>query len=365
MATTKTSVIFKDFFANKCKISGNCIGKFLLGVILSLVFLPWRLIESAIYYFKAKKVKVREPLFVVGHWRTGTTMTQYMLGQDKSFSFINPLTNYSVNSKLIGWILRKPLTEELKTGRDMDNMQWGVDMPYEDYITFTLWSPLSSWIGNLYPQSAKKYQDYAFVDEMPVKFQRKWYKQYDAMLRKLAVEFPPEYRYLLKSPDATARVKYLSEVYPDSKFVATYRDPYATIRSMIHMQRISYGMFALQEVPDDEALEDFVIEQFKRVYKKYFEDVKSISSDRLIEIKFEDLEKDPLTELKKVYDHFGYDWKKAEEPIRAYVEKVGDYKKNVFDYSPRFIKRINRELDFYFEHYGYEKLDVPERDLNM
>ena len=363
LATTKTSVVFKDFFANKCKLRGNCILKFWLGASLSCIFIPWRLVESLVYSFKIKKVKVQEPVFVVGHWRSGTTIMQYTLGQDKAFSYINPLTNYSVNGSIIGAILRKPLEEELRTGRDMDNMQWGITMPYEDYITFTLWSTYSSWIGNLYPQNARKYQDYAFVDEMPPKFQKKWKKSYDKMLRKFAVKFPEHYRYLLKSPDASARVKFLSELYPDAKFIATYRDPYATIRSMIHMQRISYNMFSLQKDPTDEELETFVIEQFKRIYHKYFDDLKSLPEDKIVEVKFEDLEKDTMGEVKKIYDKFGWDFESCKDDIQAYIDGVGDYKKNVYDYSPRFIKRINDELGFYFEHYGYEKLPVPEETI--
>ena len=97
--------------------------------------------------------------------------------------------------------------------------------------------------------------------------------------------------------------------------------------------------------------------------KKYFADIKTLPEDRFIEIKFEDLEIDTLGEIKKIYDKFGWDFDMCKEDMQDYVNNVGDYKKNVFDYSPRFIKRINDELDFYFEHYGYEKLKVPEETM--
>ena len=364
LATSKTSVVLKDLLDNKCKIKAKYIPKFCLGLGLSMLFAPFRWVESAAYHGRIKKAKVVAPVFVLGHWRTGTTFLQYMLGQDARFSYITPLSSYGVNTGVFKKIIYGPLKQEVDNGREMDNMKWGIDKPYEEYITFTLWSPYSSWLNMLYPKASERYLDHAFVDEMPAKFQKKWFRSYDKMLRKFVSQLPAGTHLLLKSPDVNARVKYLSEVYPDAQFVNIYRNPYAVLRSTIHMMRIVFGYFALQDAPTDAELEDLVFYQFKRIYTKYFEDIKSIDPARIADLKFEDFERDPMPMLEQVYRRFGWDWEAAKPSVQAYWDSLAGYEKNVFDYEPRFIKRVNDEMGFYFEHYGYEMMPVPDQTIN-
>ena len=361
LATSRTSVVLKDWLDAHCRVKPRHWLRFALGLTLSVLFAPCRIVERILYARRIRRTRVPAPVFVLGHWRTGTTLLQYMLGQDPSMRFVTPLASYSVNSALIKAIMRKPLEQEVAKGRDMDNMKWGIDKPYEEYITFTLCSPYSSWTHNLYPQDRVRYLDYAFVDELPPRLQAKWQRRYDYMLRKFATAFPEGSHFLLKSPDVNARAKYLSQVYPDACFVNIYRNPYAVIRSTIHMMRIVYGYFALQDVPTDEELEDFVFYQFKRIYTKYFEDLESIDPARIVELRFEDFEQDPMPLLRDVYARFGWDWQAAEAPIRAYWDSLEGYEKNVFDYTPHLIARVNDELGFYLEHYGYTPLEVPDQ----
>ena len=53
--------------------------------------------------------------------------------------------------------------------------------------------------------------------------------------------------------------------------------------------------------------------------------------------------------------------RQADEPsfqIRDYVESQKNYQKNKFDMDPRLVRKINEQLGFYFEHYGYPMREV-------
>ena len=70
---------------------------------------------------------------------------------------------------------------------------------------------------------------------------------------------------------------------------------------------------------------------------------------------YEELERDPVACLGGIYEALGLDGFEAARPrFEAYVAGQKDYVKNHFTLTPRLRGKINGELGFYFEHYGYE-----------
>ena len=54
----------------------------------------------------------------------------------------------------------------------------------------------------------------------------------------------------------------------------------------------------------------------------------------------------------------------ARPNINKYLESVKDYEKNVFpDLTPNIIERINKEWDFAFKAWNYDKVDPNTREI--
>src|SRR5437763_4198338 len=111
----------------------------------SLVNSPIRLREERAFLPKIIPVEIPTPVFILGHWRSGTTHLHHLLAVDRRFacpnvyqtSFPNTfLTTEARSSRFVGAII--PRT------RPMDNVRQAPDSPSEDEFAtcaLTLRSP--------------------------------------------------------------------------------------------------------------------------------------------------------------------------------------------------------------------------------
>ena len=353
---TKFPVFLKYVTENRRDICKKYYTQILLSGISSLLLTPFVCAESLLCRKAVKNSIVKSPLFVLGHWRCGTTLLYFLLAQDKQFGFVDPLMTFTMNFyHLLGWLFKPTIVAHLHEGRPMDNIKYSMSLPIEEYIAFSTMESDSVYPLNFFPQSFLRYSKNAFVDQFSDKKRENWKKSYDYFLRKVTYLNGGK-PLLLKSPDNTARVRFLKETYPDAKFVNIYRDPYTVIRSTMHLYDKMMSHWSLEEIPPVETMEDWIIETFKMMYEAYFKEIQDLPSNSLFEIKFEEFEKDPLPILKNMYETLelsGFD--EALPAIKVYWESLTGYQKNNFEYSERLVKKVNDKLGFYLEHYGYEK----------
>ena len=359
LTISRFKTIAEYFVENFKDIDKRYYKQFAISGAVSLLLTPAVIIEDLVYGRKETKEPVKEPVFVMGHWRSGTTLVQYILSRDKQFGIINPRITYTLNFyHTFGGVFAKLLPPLLEAGRAMDNLKYAMDLPLEEYVVMSTFESHGAYPINFFPKAFKRYAQNAFVDRLPEKQKKRWMKNYDNLLRKTTYLNDGK-RLILKSPDATARMKFMREMYPDAKFINIYRNPYTVIRSTKHLYDKIFELWALEEIPGEEELEDMIIDTFKEMYEAYFEEIKSFPEDTLYEVKFEDFEKDALPYMEEMYKQLGLgDYEKCRKDIEDYWATFADYKKNDFDYPERLMKKVNEKLGFYFEHYGYEMKEV-------
>ena len=353
---TKFPVFCRYVAENRKDICKKYYPQVLLSGISSRLLTPFVCGEDLLCRKAVKNIAVKSPLFVLGHWRCGTTLLYFMLAQDKNFGFIDPLMTFTMNFyHLLYWFFKPTIAAHLHEGRPMDNIKYSMLLPIEEYISFSTQNADSVYPLNYFPQSFIRYNKNAFVDQFSKEKRDNWKKNYDYFLRKIT-SLNDGKSLLLKSPDNTARVRLLKEMYPDAKFVNIYRDPYTVIRSTLHLYDKMLSLWSLEEIPPVETMEDWVIEVFRMMYEAYFKEIQSLPPHALFEIKFEEFEKDPLPILENMYKTLELDgFDEALPSIKAYWESLAGYQKNEFDYSERLVKKVNENLGFYLEHYGYER----------
>ena len=163
------------------------------------------------------------PVFILGHWRSGTTHLHNLLCQDsEKFAFpntyqvVNPhtfLTTEKVNSRrFAGFVPDK---------RPMDNVELNFQTPQEDEFAPCLMTLLSPYIGVAFPREEEVYERYLTFQEVSREETEEWKKAMLHMVKKLTLKY--QRRLLLKSPTHTARIKLLLEVFPDARFVHIHR----------------------------------------------------------------------------------------------------------------------------------------------
>ena len=75
----------------------------------------------------------------------------------------------------------------------------------------------------------------------------------------------------------------------------------------------------------------------------------------LVEVTYEELERAPLRELRRIYERLGLPgFADAETMFRAYIESVRGYRRNEFTLDADIIAKVNEHWRFAFDEWGYE-----------
>jgi hypothetical protein len=159
---------------------------------------------------------------------------------------------------------------------------------------------------------------------------------------------------ILKSPPHTCRIKLLLDMFPDARFIHIHRDPYIVFQSSVHTYTAGLPFGRLQRTNEVDWTER-VIRQYKELYDAFFEERGLIAAGHFHEIGFEELEKDPVGEMRKLYEALGLpEFGNAEPTLRTYLHSLRDYRKNTFpELASDVRRRIADDWGRCFEEWGY------------
>ncbi len=294
------------------------------------------------------------PLFVLGHWRSGTTLLHELLIRDprhvypttyECFAPHHFLVTESFVTPLIGWLLPKK--------RPMDNVATGWDRPQEDEFALCslgLPTPYRSWA---FPDQGPVNPEWLTLDEVSPEDRSRWG---DALRRFVSsLTLKRHGRVILKSPPHTARIKTLLEVFPDARFVHISRDPMKLFPSTVRLWKSLADVQSLQGYREEYGwIEEEVFTNLTRMYEAYDRDRPLIPEGRLVEMSYEDLVADPKAALRAVYEGLDLgDFANAEPGVDAYLAEEKGYKTNRFELPEEVKAKINERWRGYAERWGY------------
>lgn len=309
--------------------------------------------EKLIYSRKIAETEIHpQPLFVIGHWRSGTTLLHNLVCADKQFTFCNMYQCAFPRHFLLTENVVAPLTDPLipKT-RPMDNMATGWKLPQEDEIALCAMHLLSPYLMIGIHDRPAYIRFLEMQDVEPDELQQ-WKDAFIYLMKKLTIR--QNKPVILKSPTHTYRVKLLQEMFPNAKFLYIYRNPYNVFKSSMHLRTAMFEENSLGNI-DYSQFEDDVLYMYDRFFKAYERDRLNVPEGNLHEVRYEDLEKDPLGELEKAYAGLrlsGFDAVKA--TLEPEIPKLKRYEKNQYSsLDPVTKRRVYSRLRPAIERYGY------------
>ena len=297
--------------------------------------------EKTSYGKKLKEIKDPEaPLFIVGHWRTGTTFLHQLLALDPKTNFMDVFkvshpNHFLVSRKYYAGVMSK----FLKGPRPMDNVKLGMAEPQEDeYALIKLMNDLPLE-GLLFQKKDDFFLD--TKDNFMPPDREKFFETLDLLVRKLMVE-KQACHVLFKNPFHSLRAGALRSHFPGARFVHIMRDPHKVVPSSIHMwnivgeQNILNGKWVKADIKSIADIYYHIVTSLKKEFA-------NSSPDEYVEIYFEELEKDPVNTVKNLYKSWRLDFtEEYEQKLRAFVDENKDYKKNTYNISQED-RRVIRE----------------------
>ena len=297
----------------------------------------------------------RAPLFIIGHWRSGTTHLHNLLAQDdegfayaNTYQVVNPHTFLTTEEANVRRFARL-----LPDKRPMDNMALRFDSPQEDEFAPLLISLFSSYLGVSFPRREDHYGRYlTFADVAPDEI-AEWKRGFHWFLKKLTLKYGR--RLLLKSPPHTARIRLLLEMFPDAKFVHIHRRPEDVLQSFRHYYDTAMWHTYLQR-PDRSRIDDEIFQRYRILMGAFFEQRGLIPQGNFHEVSFSQLERDPIGTVAGIYAALSLDGSALALPkIKAYADTLGGYEKNRFDpLDDASRQRIREEWSPFYEPLGYQ-----------
>jgi len=295
------------------------------------------------------------PLFILGHWRSGTTYLHNLIAQDSNqFAYANTYQVISPHTFLT--------TEKFNTRwfagmvpdkRPMDNMAMGFQTPQEDEFGPALITGMSSYFGMSFPRRMQDYDRYLTFHDVPRVEREEWKAGFLWFLKKLTLKY--KRRLVLKSPPHTARIRLLLELFPDAKFIHIHRNPYDVYQSFCHFYDTALWYTYLQR-PDLKAIPEQILNRYTELYDAFFADLSLIPAGHFHEIRYENLERDPVGQIRDAYTALnisGFD--SCQSQLEHYVSSLSTYKKNKFNNLTEPVRnRIAKHWQRSFDKWGYE-----------
>ncbi|MCY3970306.1 MAG: sulfotransferase [Acidobacteria bacterium] len=336
-------------------------GKVARILIPTTLAAPLRIVERLRWGGAVARVEIdKPPVFVLGVARSGTTHLLNLMSQDPQYAWISTFHAAVPTFFLTGRGRLKRLMAGLAPAtRPMDNMKVSMDMPVEEDLAVANASPFSSLHALSFPQRGEWYFNrYCFMRGLSARELKQWERVYMEVLRKATLDAGGR-RLVLKSPANTGRIRHLLRLFPDARFIHIVRNPYVVYESLVHMFRSVIPMHQLHSINDD-ALHDLALFLLRETLRQYLEDRPSIPKGQLAELRFEDLERNPLSELEAVYATLNLPgWEEARVGIESYLSGIAGYRKNRYTIDPSTVERVQRECRFALDTWEYLPPDGP------
>ncbi|MCZ6703715.1 MAG: sulfotransferase, partial [Ignavibacteria bacterium] len=249
--------------------------KFYIFLILftrAIFTLPFILLQSILYKKKIRNTTLdKPPIFILGHYRSGTTLLHKLLTTDKKFGYIS---NYDIlfsnSSVLLGkrmaFILQKFIQKfNIKNPHFNNSIHYLNDPGEEDMFLISRGSLFSDYWRFLFPLSWDKLIKSNLEKDNRAK---QWNNNYNNLLKQFTFQNKGK-QLLLKNPPNTGRVIKLLKMFPNAKFIYIHRNPYRLFYSMRNLwNNVIIKYYTLEKLSKNK-IDEIIYHDYKKLIVQY------------------------------------------------------------------------------------------------
>ncbi|MCO4746698.1 MAG: sulfotransferase [Proteobacteria bacterium] len=287
---------------------------------------------------------IEEPVFVIGHQRSGTTFLHRLLALDPRFAAPMAWQLMVPSVTLQNGIERAHAHGLLPFASRLEQAMFGAmasshvttwSQPEEDDWLFVhaVATPTLEYL-TANPSLTERYWVGDALDASERHRAMKWYRR---SVQRLLYRSPPGATLLSKNPHFTGWIRTLNKRFPDARFVMLMRDPAEAIASRLHMLTRAWG----GEISRKDPRLRQAFSASCRVYRHAESAWADLPEHRRIRVRYDQLTANPKRALGALYRHFGWTASPAPDALDQAVER-----------SRRRVPRAAHKLRHYGLHTG-------------
>ena len=300
---------------------------------------------------------LHDPVFILGHWRSGTTFVHNVFSCDKHFGYNTTYQTVFPHLMMFGQpFFKKNMSWLMPDKRPTDNMELAVDLPQEEEFALANMMPYTYYNFWFLPKYMQEYCDRYMLFEGITPEELHTFEETFTKLIKISLWNTGGTQFLSKNPPHTGRVRELVKMFPNAKFIYLMRNPYTVFESTRSFFTNTIQPLKLEDITPEQ-LEANILDVYAKLYRKYEADKECIPAGNLVEIRFEDFEADAFGMTEKIYRELDLPgWDDARADIEAYVGSKKGYKKNKYKYDDRTVELVERHWKFAIDDWGYQNV---------
>lgn len=308
-------------------------------------------LQSLVVGGSRQKTSDAEAIFILGFWRSGTTLLHELLCADDRFAF--PSTHACFFPHHFVFSEKFALTRDAnKIRRPQDSMVTGWGTPQEDEFALLCLGARSPYEGLIAAGDFGGALQLADPCDLPDKEASRWERIFLQFFRAVWRRNGRK-PVVLKSPSHSYRVRTLRKLLPNARFVLIVRNPYEVFESMMKTYRafsLRYGL--VPGLPNRE-LREVILAERLRCEEKLQSGLAGLGSDRLAVVKYEDLVANPVGTVETIYRQFGLsDFETVRPRLMQRSGRGGT--KAAAQPPPQWRERLKTAWSGIFERYGYD-----------
>ena len=340
------------FLGQTMHLGGISFRRILLFVAYLLRFIlmePLRLVEVLLFEKRIQRHVLKEdPIFILGHWRSGTSHVQNLFHQDKRFttmtlyrmlfsdhfiwteSWLNPILN------------RVSKFFKIRYSFQRTNLDFNLSGEFDTALCSLGSSQAYTW-AHLFPKQYKRWmQTMVFMESEQLDL-----SDYEYIIRKISFQSKNN-RVVVKSPGDTARIQALLQCYPKASFIYLSRDSYDVYHSSLYLWDAIQRENSLQQLSKEE-ISELVLWTYPNVMKNYESGKSLIPKGQLFEVSFESLQENTEDVLRNSYEKLSLGHFHPED-FASFLTRNKSHRKA--DYEKK--SEIERQLKSKWGHYYHE-----------
>jgi hypothetical protein len=322
-------------------------------------------VVSAFHWFdhlwfrrKVRQYTFREPpLFVLGHWRSGTTLLHNLLTKDPVAAYTTTYQCVFPDNLKSKWLFKTLMRIFMPRVRPGDNLEIAASFPQEDEYAMSNLTHRSYYHFFYFPSNYRSlYKKYVRFESLPEGEINCWKKLYREMVIKALLNTRGN-RIILKNPVNMGRMIHLADIFPGARFVHIIRNPVIVYLSTLKFLTQLFPTLQLERFTKDD-ISEMILEIYGKMMRDYLEDLKKLDPDSLLEIRYEELVEKPFESLELVYKQFHFSGFQDVKPVfQSYLETLEDHQIDSYTLHQKELDKILAHVGFAMEHWNYQ---LPE-----